>query len=295
MQGATAIYAVTDFWNPLFKALASHRPGAKEPFDVAFEDEIRQGKNIVDAANTCLDTLERFVISSLPNAVEISKGRHPLLKHYVSKATTVDYIKHLPSPADGGKSLWSITSELWPGYYMENWLMHPYLKPKKVRNARRRRLFDQTPFFFAGDCPRAEPAAQEQDASWAIMTPLPPHVPLSVMTTTDLGKFVSEILRRPLDPTHTPVLAASDTVTMPQMAEAIARNTGRKVTYKTIPPPQLEVENPGYGDELADMYAYFEEYGFAGEVKMSTAADVNDTLLLFFQTSSLTRGLQSSV
>lgn len=149
-QGATAIYAVTDFWSPLFRALASYHPGTKEPFDIAFDDEIRQGKNIVDAANTCLGTLERFVISSLPNAVEISKGLHPLLKHYVSKAMTVDYIKNLPTPVDDGERLWNITSELWPAYYMENWLMHPYLKPRKVRIVLRR-CSDEILFFSADD------------------------------------------------------------------------------------------------------------------------------------------------
>ncbi len=109
------------------------------------------------------------------------------------------------------------------------------------------------------------------------MTPLPPDVSLSVMMTTNLGKFVSKILSRPVDPTHTPVLAATDTVTMTEMAAAFAQATGRNVVYKTIPASQLEEENPGYGDELADMYAYFEEYGFAGNMKMINAADVSAT------------------
>ena len=143
--------------------------------------------------------------------------------------------------------------------------MHPYWKPRKVRNIPRRRCFDHTPFFYADDCPRAdEPVAQEQNASWTIMTPLSPHVPLSIMTTMDHGEFVSAILSRPIDPTHTPVLEASDTATMTEMAAAFARATGRIVIYKTIPALQLAEENPEYGRELADMYAYFEEFGFAG-------------------------------
>ena len=92
----------------------------QDPFDIAFENEIRLGKEIVDAANACLGTLEHFAISSLPDAVEISKGLHPLLKHCISKATTVEYIICPATLADDRRSVWSITSESWPGYYMEN-------------------------------------------------------------------------------------------------------------------------------------------------------------------------------
>ena len=53
--------------------------------------------------------------------------------------------------------------------------------------------------------------------------------------------------------TYASVLAASDTVTMTEMAAAFARAIGRNVIYKIIPTLQLAEENPGYGRELADM------------------------------------------
>ena len=56
---------------------------------------------MVDAVVSCLDTLEHFVISSLPDPEKVSKAKHTLARHHIGKAGTVEYIKSLGSGMAG--------------------------------------------------------------------------------------------------------------------------------------------------------------------------------------------------
>ncbi|KAL9041054.1 MAG: hypothetical protein Q9214_004245, partial [Letrouitia sp. 1 TL-2023] len=101
---------MTDFWVPFITALGSQNPpDPASACEIAKEDEVRQGRVAVDAALTCLDTLEHFIFSSLPNDVEISKGKYHM-PHFEPKVITLDYIQSLGErKASGGKSLYDIT------------------------------------------------------------------------------------------------------------------------------------------------------------------------------------------
>lgn len=136
-KGATAIFAVTDYFQPFFNAAAAHTLNFNAAQKAAEEDEIEQGRKIVTAA--CgLDTLEHFIFSSVPDANAISGGKFEMT-NYVGKIATLNYIKSLDTP-DGlshtfdreDKTLCGKTTVLWVGYYMENWITSPYLRPKKV-------------------------------------------------------------------------------------------------------------------------------------------------------------------
>ena len=52
---------------------------------------------MVDAVVSCLDTLESFVISSLPEPEKVSKAKHTLARHHIGKSGTVEHIKSLGS------------------------------------------------------------------------------------------------------------------------------------------------------------------------------------------------------
>lgn len=111
-RGATAIYAVTDFWNPFGASLTAEEVEALE---------VAQGRNIVDAASAT-PTLEHFVWSTLPSAAAASGGKI-LVPHFEGKATVDEYIKASP--------LKDKTTFFWVGYYAANFNLTP-LQPTKL-------------------------------------------------------------------------------------------------------------------------------------------------------------------
>lgn len=109
-KGASAIFAVTNFWAPFIKYATAGDP---DKWTLAKANEVRLGKNIVDAAAKTLDTLEHFVFSSLPSPDRLSNHEMPDLLHYEGKAEITRYISEHDRLA-------KLTTVLYCGYYMEN-------------------------------------------------------------------------------------------------------------------------------------------------------------------------------
>jgi hypothetical protein len=129
--GATAIFAVTDFWGP-FMALAqdparqSHELQHGQSVNAwAYEHELAQAKGIVDAAAE-VEGLERFVWSTLAAAREISHGKYTWVYHFDSKADASQYIKK------EHPELWKKTSRVQIGFYATNHSTLPFMRPTKV-------------------------------------------------------------------------------------------------------------------------------------------------------------------
>lgn len=126
-SGAHAIYAITDFWQPYFN------PGTKEKLkegqilnELCFDLEVQQGKNIANAAAK-VETLERYVCSSLSDVKKWSKGKYTWVYHFDGKAKVVKYIKdELPELA-------AKMSVLQVGLYATHWQAAPFLAPQKVK------------------------------------------------------------------------------------------------------------------------------------------------------------------
>ncbi|OQU98237.1 hypothetical protein CLAIMM_04053 [Cladophialophora immunda] len=91
LQGAYAVYAVTNFWEK--KSAAA---------------EIQQGKNIADAAKAC--GVQHLIWSSLMNVTELSGGKLSKVAHFDSKAAVEQYIREQGLPA----------TFFMPGFYMSN-------------------------------------------------------------------------------------------------------------------------------------------------------------------------------
>lgn len=127
--GSTVIFGVTDFWGQVqdpkvqAKAQKSGRPLNVEAFDV----EVQQGRNIVDAANATVDTLDRFVLSTLSPTKKWSKGKYSHNYHFDAKWTAVEYLK------SAYPELAKRSSYLQVGLYMTNWTANPLTAPTKVR------------------------------------------------------------------------------------------------------------------------------------------------------------------
>lgn len=84
---------------------------------LAKEKEIQQNKNIIDAAAK-VETLERFIFSSLPNTEKLSGGKYSHVHQFDEKAIAEEYGKTTYP------ELWKKTSVLYAGFFLEN-----YLKP----------------------------------------------------------------------------------------------------------------------------------------------------------------------
>ncbi|DAA75428.1 TPA_exp: putative NmrA family transcriptional regulator [Trichophyton benhamiae CBS 112371] len=90
-KGAYAVYAVTNFWET-----------------GSAETEIRQGKNIADAAKE--DNVQHLIWSSLINVTKVSGGKLTGVSHFDSKAAVEEYIRSIDVPA----------TFFLPGFYMSN-------------------------------------------------------------------------------------------------------------------------------------------------------------------------------
>ena len=124
--GATAIFGLTDFWTPVNDPLTQAKLESGQKInEYAYDVEIQQGKNLADAAAT-VDGLEIYVMSTLPNAKKVAKGKFPHVYHVDSKPVIVEYIHNeLPELA---KRL----SEIQLGCYMEFWKWQMPNMPRKV-------------------------------------------------------------------------------------------------------------------------------------------------------------------
>jgi uncharacterized protein YbjT (DUF2867 family) len=91
MAGASAVFAVTNYWEHLDK-----------------QREITQGKNLVDAAQAT--GVHHFIWSSLPNVTALSNGSLTHVYHFDSKAEVEEYARAAGIPA----------TFFYAGFYMSN-------------------------------------------------------------------------------------------------------------------------------------------------------------------------------
>lgn len=94
---ANVIFSVTNYWEPFFRP--DCRAKAQELGITcrryAYDVEVRQGKNIADAAATVVESLadNGFLASTLSNATKCSNGKFKDLYHFDAKADVFpDYV-----------------------------------------------------------------------------------------------------------------------------------------------------------------------------------------------------------
>ena len=124
--GATAIFAVTDYWSPFFT------PGEREKIpkgqslrQYGYDNELRHGQNIADAAAT-IGTLTHFIWSALPSPKKASKGKYNGIYHFDSKGAITEYIRE--KQAELAKKM----SIIYISFYVSNLIMYEMMKPVKV-------------------------------------------------------------------------------------------------------------------------------------------------------------------
>ncbi|KAH6620598.1 hypothetical protein C7974DRAFT_316877 [Boeremia exigua] len=125
-SGSTAIFGVTDFWqhvkNPsnLQKA---HETG-KTINVVAYDIEVQQGKNIVDAAQATSASLETLILSVLSESKKYSEGRITWNYHFDGKWEFVKYLQ------TAYPELCAKTSLYQAGFFISN--LETAMAPKKL-------------------------------------------------------------------------------------------------------------------------------------------------------------------
>jgi hypothetical protein len=131
--GSNVIFAVSDFWAAVRDPAVQERAkAAGVPINrFSYDIEVQQGRNIVDAAAATLDTLERFVLSTLASAKKWSKGKYTQVYHHDAKWEAVEYLRSTYPELD------IKTSTLLLALYMTNWKDFGPLevgRPVKVRS-----------------------------------------------------------------------------------------------------------------------------------------------------------------
>ena len=123
-SGANAIFSVTQYWEPFFRPDCRARAAELgiSCRRYAYDVEIRQGRNIADAAATVVDTLQEngFWVSTLSWARECSGGRMTEVYHFDGKAEVFPGYVQERWPALGRKM-----SCVHTGYFMTSWGILP--------------------------------------------------------------------------------------------------------------------------------------------------------------------------
>lgn len=126
---ASAIYSVTDYWNPMADP-SQHQKAAAAGQSIGLyirEYETQQNKNIIDVAAK-VDTLERFIFSSLPDTNKLSSGKYTHVFQFDSKGIAEEYGRQMHP------KLWAKTSVFYAPFYLENYFgrLGALFRPKFV-------------------------------------------------------------------------------------------------------------------------------------------------------------------
>jgi hypothetical protein len=254
-EGANLVFSVTDFWKPFFNPANQARAKelGKSIGRYAYELEVEQGKNIVDAVAKEVEGLDDigFVASTLCHAGKSSGGRYEQLYHFDSKADVFPAYMEEKYPELAKK-----TSYLHTGYFVTSWNYMPKRWFAKVSRLRYDRYME---IIRAKDTQLADGSFQMQFPTRSDVTI--PHL----NPRTDTGPFVRALLQLPPQST---LMAASEWCTWPQWIQKWGEVNGVKTSYKQVGVDEFDQEIPGgAGREIGEMYAFSSEYGYNADQK----------------------------
>ncbi|KAK4164000.1 hypothetical protein QBC43DRAFT_318536 [Cladorrhinum sp. PSN259] len=241
--GANVIFSVTQYWEPFFRP--DCRAKAKELGitcrKFAYDVELRQGKNIADAAATVVDTLDAngFLVSTLSNARKCSGGRFQDLYHFDSKADVFpDYVD--PTyPALAAKM-----SCIQTGFFTTS-----------------HRILPDSYF------------AKQADGSFQMRFACNPDVLVPQFdVNADTGNFVFAVHQMPAGKHY----MAGEYLSFNDWIKTWSKITGATVSYKEVSIEDMVQETPDKdcGLEVALMFAYSSDPGYDGGMDVLKAEDI---------------------
>ncbi|KAM6516744.1 hypothetical protein FALCPG4_014917 [Fusarium falciforme] len=228
--GSTVVFGVTDFWGIVGDLEVQKRAQeAGRPVNVlAYDLEVQQGRNIVDAVFATLETIDRFVLSTLSPTKKLSKGKYTHNFHFDAKWEAVEYLK-ATYPALEKK-----TSYLQVALYLSNWKSSPLGRPTK-----------------------------QSDNTFIWSLPGDPDAPVAqVDARHDTGLFVKALTQ--VEPGKH-LLGASGFLSWNEFTTLWGKVHGVQCRFQRLDRAVLENAIPGgVGEELADMYEYIGDFGYHG-------------------------------
>jgi hypothetical protein len=234
-KGANYIFGNTDFWtnmgNPKVHQQAAEQN--KPASDIAKAMEVQQGKNMIDAINeVAMDTLDLFILSTLSAASKWSKGKYTNAHHFDSKAMVVEYLNETP----GLEELRKKTSLIHMPFFINNWKSDGavFLRPRK-----------------------------QPDGTYLLRVPMSGERKIPMGDPTKIaGNFVVALTK--VEPGKT-IIASAGMLTMPEWCEKVGKQIGKTIKYEVMPRAELEEMIPGgVGTEMADMFLYYQDFGYDG-------------------------------
>jgi hypothetical protein len=230
-EGATAIFANTDFFAPFYAAVQSPEiTQGCDPRKHAYDAEYAQGINIAEvaASPTVLKTLTHFFWSTLCSPKKTSRGKYGNLYHYEIKEDVTREIEMRFPELAARMDLIAI------GYYVTNWQNFRAMAPQK-----------------------------QSDGSYTIERTFSADnkVPF-IYTHKDTGPFVRALVG--IEPGKR-VNAHSEELTMPQFAEIFAKEMGVKATYRQVSYDEHFAGVPeAFRAEFVGSFKFVDEFGWVG-------------------------------
>ncbi|KAF2715732.1 NAD(P)-binding protein [Pleomassaria siparia CBS 279.74] len=227
-KGSNAIFGVTDFWQQV--KLPANYEKAKETGQtinvVAYNAEIQQGKNIVDAAEATKDTLEILVLSVLTDSRKYSHGKITWNYHFEGKWKIVEYLqKTYPET-------YKKTQLFQAACFMTNF--ESQLVPQKVSE-------DQ--YLLSYPC--------DGDAK------IPMYHPRQ-----DTGPLVKALVK---SSPGKDLMGFSSIITFDEIAQIFSKSLGKEVKYQRSTVDSMDQMMPGgVGRELGEMMEYISSPGYYG-------------------------------
>ncbi|KAH6625930.1 hypothetical protein C7974DRAFT_425496 [Boeremia exigua] len=235
--GATAIFLATDFWT-IFKQKETHEKAAATgtflPI-LCHQQEVQQGLNAVEAASDprVLQSLKRFVFSTLTPITKLSGGKYTHVYHFDSKAKIEEHIRNnVPELAE-------ILGTFVMGVFTENWKAPGFLSPQK-----------------------------QADGSWIINDPQLPGPPEFspipwVVASRDTGKFVKApvIDQEP----GTRIYGVSEFKTRAEVAKIWAEIHGTPTIARPVAKDEFTAAwSELIRDEMIDNFSFVKEFEYVG-------------------------------
>jgi nucleoside-diphosphate-sugar epimerase len=239
--GATAIFAVTDYWAPFFSpSVRAKIPKGQSLREYGYDDEIRHGTNIANAAAE-VETLTHFIWSALPSPKKASNGKYSGIYHFDSKGAITEYIR------EKQPQLAKKMSVIYISFYVSNLIMYDMMKPKKVRQVSGLTRFGQL--------------ITQHHNGFTFDRLCDGNVKLPFIDTRkDTGPFVKALVESPPGKT---LLAFTAMLSFNEIAKLWSLATGKPAKHRQVTMEEVKKQFPTEGEETNSVM-YAAEFGYAG-------------------------------
>ncbi|RDW82384.1 hypothetical protein BP6252_03496 [Coleophoma cylindrospora] len=249
LRGANLIFSVTNYWEPFFRpdARAKAQELGVDCRRYAYDVELQQGKNIVDAAAATVDSLadNGFVASTLSHAGKCSKGAFKELYHFDSKADVFPYYVEEKYPELAKKMSYVQT-----GYFTSSYKLAPeaYL-------------------------------GKQPDGSFQMSFPTSATKPIPHLAVNeDTGNFVYAVSQMPPGKHY---LAAGAICSWSEFMRVWGEVTKQVAVFKQVSIDDFIAlqQDRWFGVEAGDMFAYSSEPGYdGGDESLLKAEDIRKVM-----------------